>query len=554
MNVVPISVEHEARPRAIPKDVQEAWKDTMKYIKQYTKEIQKSYSKIGRNYTKIDKNYKNLEKPMSDQALEKQIYSIAEITPSLMMQTAIFERIDEWRKNARKGGPGSFMYSIPNNKQLYKYLLQLLLRDIDIIREWQQEYLRFKATYNNISEDTINNHLISEIDRIVKNDNRKLPVDDEKRKRLIRFELRNFLLQNPQTMSWDEIYAIAEERVGNNKRAILNNDELRRIIESGRSPWRMKDKVYDFGSRMDWNVKQINDYIDDRNNHDTFNMKEQRKLMKHWVAPRYTYVLDYVYFGRFMYMFAINVNTRKLYFVLPDEIKQYGTGWIKDDDKKPKASAKSAVNSLKQLMEMTTVKHLMMDNENAWTSKMYRDYCDKHDITYRYEAKYDVRALLDTNKKERRSTHTVTSLVDRVIRTIRQMNYNLGNRNEINPNVLEYLINEYNSSPHTTLSRLLKYNVSPNDVDNDVELETEIVKLLRIENLRIETNNDKSLQPMFEDVDLRVYNNAHSFDKVKPKLLPGKWKFVERENGMYKLRQNNTEIMVPRWMIKNDYS
>ena len=196
----------------------------------------------------------------------------------------------------------------------------------------------------------------------------------------------------------------------------------------------------------------------------------------------------------------------------------------------------------------------MMDNENAWTSKMYRDYCDKHDITYRYEAKYDVRALLDTNKKERRSTHTVTSLVDRVIRTIRQMNYNLGNRNEINPNVIEYLINEYNSSPHTNLSRLLKYNVSPNDVDNDVELETEIVKLLRIENLRIETNNDKSLQPMFEDVDLRVYNNAHSFDKVKPKLLPGKWKFVERENGMYKLRQNNTEIMVPRWMIKNDYS
>ena len=538
----------------VPKDVQEAWKTTMKDIKQYTKNIRNSYRKIGRNYNKIAKFHANMGEPMSDQALEKQIYSIAEITPSLMIQTAIFERIDEWRKTARKAGPGSFMYSIPNNKQLYKYLLQLLLRDIDIIREWQQEYLRFKATYNNIDRNTINNHLISEIDRIVKNDNRKLPVDVAKRKQLIRFELRNFLLQNPQTMSWDEIYAIAEERKGNNKRAILNNDELRRIIESGRSPWRMKDKVFDFGRRMEWNTKRIYEYVDDTSNRDTFNMKEQRKLMKHWVAPRYTYVLDYVYFGRFMYMFAINVNTRKLYFVLPDEIKQYGTGWIKDDDKKPKASAKSAVNSLKQLMEMTTVKHLMMDNENAWTSKLYRDYCDKHDITYRYEAKYDVRALLDTNKKERRSTHTVTSLVDRVIRTIRQMNYNLGNRNEINPNVLEYLINEYNSSPHTTLSRLLKYNVSPNDVDNDVELETEIVKLLRIENLRIETNNDKTLQPIFEDVDLRVYNNAHSFDKVKPKLLPGKWKFVERENGMYKLRQNNTEIMVPRWMIKNDYS
>ena len=277
--------------------------------------------------------------------------------------------------------------------------------------------------------------------------------------------------------------------------------------------------------------------------------------MKHWVAPRYTYVLDYVYFGRFMYMFAINVNTRKLYFVLPDEIKQYGTGWIKDDDKKPKASAKSAVNSLKQLMEMTTVKHLMMDNENAWNSKMYRDYCDKHDITYRYEAKYDVRALLDTNKKERRSTHTVTSLVDRVIRTIRQMNYNLGNRNEINPNVMEYLIDEYNKSPHTTLSQLLERNVSPDEVDNDVSLETEIVKQLRIQNFISETTQDRTLKPIWTDdgdTKVRVYNNAHSFDKVKPKLLPGKWDVVERENGMYKLRQNGIEIMVPRWMIKND--
>ena len=127
------------------------------------------------------------------------------------------------------------------------------------------------------------------------------------------------------------------------------------------------------------------------------------------------------------------------------------------------------------------------------------------------------------------------------------MNSNLGNRNEINPPLMNYLIDEYNNSVHRTLTKILGQQVTPNDVDGNVELETELVKRIRLENFRMEGS-------LFYPIDktVRVYNDADNMDKVKPKLLPGTWEFVERVNGLYKLKQGKNTIVVPRWMIKNN--
>ena len=112
---------------------------------------------------------------------------------------------------------------------------------------------------------------------------------------------------------------------------------------------------------------------------------------------------------------------------------------------------------------------------------------------------------------------------------------------------MEFLIDEYNDSPHGTLSKILKRNVSPNEVDNNIHLETEICKYMARENFVIESNPDYKI-----DGYVRVYNEANRFDKVKPKLLPGKWLVVERNNGLFKLNQGDVDILVPRWMIKTD--
>ena len=129
------------------------------------------------------------------------------------------------------------------------------------------------------------------------------------------------------------------------------------------------------------------------------------------------------------------------------------------------------------------------------------------------------------------------------------MNYNLGNRNEIEPEIMNWLIDEYNRSPHATLSKLLGRDVCPDEVDGNIDLETEIVKRIRAQNFAVSNSPEYSLNKY-----VRVYNQANAMDKVKPKLLPGKWEVVEPVDGLIKVRQNRDEILVPRWMLKNDIS
>ena len=189
-----------------------------------------------------------------------------------------------------------------------------------------------------------------------------------------------------------------------------------------------------------------------------------------------------------------------------------------------------------------------MDGQSGWDSHSTRAYLDNLGITYKYVDKYDINDGDAFQTQEHHRSNHNTSIVDRLMRTLRMMNYNLGNRNEIEPEVMQWLINEYNGSPHGTLSNLLGRDVSPNDVDGNIELETEIVKRIRAMNFAVTTSPEYALNKY-----VRVYNQANAMDKVKPKLLPGKWEVVEPVDGLFKLRQNDDEIMVPRWMLKNVY-
>ena len=79
-------------------------------------------------------------------------------------------------------------------------------------------------------------------------------------------------------------------------------------------------------------------------------------------------------------------------------------------------------------------------------------------------------------------------------------------------------------------------------------LENEIVRKLRVKNFFMENNSEYAVSKT-----VQVYNDlpTRDFEKVKPKLLPGKWECVGREDGLFRVQQNGHEIMVPRWMIKN---
>lgn len=376
------------------------------------------------------------------------------------------------------------------------------------------------------------------------------------------------LIDLPQLMTWRQMYdfylqnsketiSILDDAANFNEHTAQTADETTRNdkydYDSGHirkkyhnvSPWKSGKKLREYSEKN--NISPVEqDALLLNAGTDSFNLKRQRQLMKHHAAPRHTFVIDYMFAGRFRYLIAVNVNTRKAFFAIPDEISRRGHNWsVKGKVHDWNVSSKSAVNSLKHLLAQTKVKHLIMDQESAWTSNEFKKFLENNGIQYKFIHINDLTNIIET-KNPKRPNHSTTSLVDRLIRTLKTMNYNVGNKTEISPSILSWLIDEYNSSPHTTLSRILKRSVTPNDVDKDKNLERKIVSELMRENFITGNKPEYKVSGV-----VRVYNEASHFDKVKPKLLPGRWKVIGTKDGLVELEQNGRRIKVNRWMIKS---
>ena len=70
--------------------------------------------------------------------------------------------------------------------------------------------------------------------------------------------------------------------------------------------------------------------------------------MTHYVAPRYTLIVDYFHAGKFKYLLAINANTRKAFYTTPKEIQNALTHNYVPDNFKP--TDDSIIDSLKKIM------------------------------------------------------------------------------------------------------------------------------------------------------------------------------------------------------------
>ena len=185
-----------------------------------------------------------------------------------------------------------------------------------------------------------------------------------------------------------------------------------------------------------------------------------------------------------------------------------------------------------------------MDQDKAFDNVEFKKYCSENGIKTNFVVKNDVKEIIQTQEPSR-SIHNTTSMVDRLIRTLRLMNYNLGNKKVMTPPLLNYLIDEYNRSPHSTLTKIFKKPTSPNDVDGSKDAETEIAKYFARENFLLTCNDENLIGSK-----CRVVNQPHHMDKVKPKLLPGVFEIVGKKRELFEVKQNNTTILVPRWMFK----
>ena len=274
------------------------------------------------------------------------------------------------------------------------------------------------------------------------------------------------------------------------------------------------------------------------------------------VAPRYSYIIDYFDTSstKITYLLAVNINTRKAYAIAtPGKTFQQGNTWKQNisGNKTLDTAVKQLDELLKQIKAQRKpsepcIKHILCDQEAAFKSPYFHNECKKRGIEIKHYIKNNARNILETTD-ESRGNHSALDILDRLCRTIRRMNYNIGNgTNAITPPLMQKLLDEYNRSPHTTLTKILGFPASPNMVDNDKKLEDIIVNNAMKHNLIVKLKDNFNIVGQT----VMCLNESGKFDKVKTKLLPGKWLVTGVEHGLFVCENGSNSIKLPRYMLK----
>jgi len=106
---------------------------------------------------------------------------------------------------------------------------------------------------------------------------------------------------------------------------------------------------------------------------------------------------------------------------------------------------------------------------------------------------------------------------------------------------MDYIVNIYNNAPHKTLSKYAGLLVSPNDVDDNDELEEFIVRRIHQENIITMTEPGFNLHV---GLPVSVYNVRSSFAKRRNDKEPGKWTVSGRVGALFELENENGEKQI----------
>lgn len=303
---------------------------------------------------------------------------------------------------------------------------------------------------------------------------------------------------------------------------------------------------YDFPSTGDKEMDADNDYLldklleEDLKNKEyiprSFPLKFNKRYYLHKVSSPNTYMIDIMFTGKFAYLVAINVNTRYLFVkMLNKSLDKLGNAnSISTVSTLSNRSSKRFVSTLNGLRKQGMIPETLIgDDEGCFNSDYTQKYYDYHNIEFVkiprmlkgvYPKFMDVEQNTGTQP-----LHSSLGIIDRVIRTIRDMAYN-AELGIITPPEMKQLVELYNNAPHKSLSHYAGEEVSPIMVQNDPELEKFIARRIQQENYNIKQKPGYQLD-MGSFV--KVYNETDKFNKRRSIIQPGSYIITDFYNNLY---------------------
>ena len=308
-------------------------------------------------------------------------------------------------------------------------------------------------------------------------------------------------------------------------------------------------KKYNVLAEINPNLKQVDNQIPS-----SFPLKENiKKYQVHKVAARNTYMIDLMFSGKLCYLVCINVNTKFLTVELMNEVFSEEEQETVQYSKQSK-DVNSYIRTLQRIINKgVNIRHLTGDGEKAFDSQMaYRFYDSKH-IDFKPVPRQHTTLFPEfvKNKFANKTDplHSALGIIDRVIRTIRDMAYNMRiDPNHITPNIMKEIVNQYNNAPHNGLSKYAGFDVSPIMVQNDNQLEDYIVHKICQCNYEITHTPGYRLR---KGTNVKVYNEKDSMSKRREVIQPGEFVIEKVQNGLCVVRnvKNNRIQAIPRYKL-----
>ena len=349
-----------------------------------------------------------------------------------------------------------------------------------------------------------------------------------------------------RTMTQQEAYKYYKDKFFQLPGVTVKIDEPKQINKLG-----FKDeRKYIFGTRGYELKPKINFMMTN-----SFPLKSNlKKYGLHKVAPRGTYIVDFMFDDKLVYLVAINVNTRYGMIELTNITNDDGDVLKEEDNTSDvtevlRSNAKNTISYLRALEKMirevsltNPIKHLNGDGEGAFSSNLAKAFYQERGITFHPAP----RMLIVDKKKEKgyktEPLHGSLALVDRFIRTLRDMTFNAGYK--LTPLVLKEMVRQYNNAPHSTLSKIIGFDVSPLMVQKDKNKEEYIVMKINKENIATMLNGEYELN---KGMNVKVYNEKNVLGKRR--TLARKGEIIGKQGSLYKVKTNLGEELIPRYKI-----
>ena len=200
--------------------------------------------------------------------------------------------------------------------------------------------------------------------------------------------------------------------------------------------------------------------------------KNQNHLHLHQIFHPNTWLIDLVKFDDFWYVFFVEANTR--YLIVVQGNSDFLTNDATSTEVQPKKRVKTDIfmDVFKRFQEINGSKpiyKIIGDSERAFWSKSMMTYYKENNILIE---------KINVSKEG----HVRLGILDRLVRTIRQMCYNAELSELVIPTEMIKIVLTYNNTQHSVFYKYAKIKATPLEVHNNPDLEKRFIQGLISQN------------------------------------------------------------------------